>query len=357
LRVVDSAEAWRPERPGGDRKQHPGYSVEMSLPLSLTVRTEQWPIAGSFTISRGAKTEAVVIVAELSDGRHRGRGECVPYARYGETVMSVAAALQSVAADLAKGLDRIALQSAMPAGAARNALDCAFWDLEAKRSGKPAFELAGLAVPKPLVTAYTLSIGEPQTMADAARAASTRPLLKVKLGAPGDPERIAAVRGAAPQSELIVDANEGWNAGNIAENLDACTKAGVTLIEQPLPSDNDGALASVRRSIAICADESVHDRATLPALAGRYDAINIKLDKTGGLTEALAMAAEAERLGLAIMTGCMVATSLAMAPATLVAQRARIVDLDGPLLLAKDRTDGLRYDGSLVHPPTSGLWG
>jgi len=329
----------------------------MPLHLTLTVRTESWPIAGSFTISRGAKTEAVVIVAELTDGRHRGRGECVPYARYGETAAGVAAALQAMTGDLANGLDRAALQSAMQPGAARNALDCAFWDLEAKRAGKPAYALAGLEAPKPLVTAYTISIGAPQTMADAARAAASRPLLKIKLGAPGDPERIAAVRRAAPQSELIVDANEGWSADNLAENLDACSKAGVTLIEQPLPADNDGALASAKRSIAICADESVHDRATLPALVGRYDAVNIKLDKTGGLTEALAMADEAQRLGLRIMTGCMVATSLAMAPAMLVAQRARVVDLDGPLLLAKDRPDGLRYDGSLVHPPTPGLWG
>jgi L-alanine-DL-glutamate epimerase-like enolase superfamily enzyme len=329
----------------------------MSLPLSLTVRNEHWPIAGSFTISRGSKTEAAVVVAELSDGHHRGRGECVPYARYDETIAGVTAALQAMAGDLANGLDRAGLQRAMQPGAARNALDCAFWDLEAKRSGQPAYQLAGLSRPKPLVTAYTISIGEPQAMADAARAAASRPLLKVKLGGPGDPERIAAVRRAAPNSELIVDANEGWGADNLAGNLDACAKAGVTLIEQPLPAGHDSALATIPRTIAICADESVHDRATLSALAGRYDAINIKLDKTGGLTEALAMADEAERLGLRIMTGCMVATSLAMAPAILVAQRARVVDLDGPLLLARDRPDGLRYDGSLVHPSTPALWG
>jgi L-alanine-DL-glutamate epimerase-like enolase superfamily enzyme len=328
----------------------------MPLPLSLTVRTERWPIAGSFTISRGAKTEAVVVVAELNDGQHRGRGECVPYARYDETVASVTDALKAMAGKLAKGLDRTALQSAMPAGAARNALDCAFWDLEAKRSGRPVHELAGLGLPKPLVTAYTISIGTPQTMAEAAGAAAARPLLKIKLGAPGDGERIAAVRQAAPKSELIVDANEGWNAGNLAANLAACAAAGVTLIEQPLPAGDDAALAA-GRPVPICADESVHDRASLPRLAGRYDAVNIKLDKTGGLTEALAMAEEAARLGFGIMTGCMVATSLAMAPAMLVAQRARVVDLDGPLLLASDRPDGLRYDGSLVHPATPALWG
>jgi L-alanine-DL-glutamate epimerase-like enolase superfamily enzyme len=329
----------------------------MPLPLSLAVRTESWPIAGAFSISRGAKTEAQVVVAELTDGRHRGRGECVPYARYGETAAGVMAAIEAIGNRLAFGFDRSALQQAMPAGAARNALDCAFWDIEAKRAGQPAHALAGLPAPQPLTTAYTISLGTPQAMAEAARAASARKLLKIKLGAPGDPERIAAVRAAAPQSELIVDANEGWTAGNLTENLAACAAAGVSLVEQPLPADGDAALASIQRPIAVCADESVHDRKSLASLAGRYDAVNIKLDKTGGLTEALAMAAEAERLGFRIMVGCMVATSLAMAPAMLLAQRAGVVDLDGALLLAKDRPDGLRYDGSLVHPPTPALWG
>jgi L-Ala-D/L-Glu epimerase len=327
------------------------------LPLSLSVRTERWPIAGSFSISRGAKTEAQVIVAELSDGRYRGRGECVPYARYDETVAGVTAALGALGNKLAFGLDRHQLQHAMPAGAARNALDCAFWDLEAKRAGKPAHELAGLPALQPLTTAYTISIGTPDTMAAAAQAASGRKLLKIKLGGAGDPERIAAVRAAAPRSELIVDANEGWTENNLAANLAACAAAGVSLVEQPLPSSSDAALGSIAHPIPVCADESVHDRAGLAALVGRYDAVNIKLDKTGGLTEALAMVQEAERLGFSIMVGCMVATSLAMAPAMLVAQRARVVDLDGALLLAKDRPDGLRYDGSLVYPPTSALWG
>jgi L-alanine-DL-glutamate epimerase-like enolase superfamily enzyme len=330
----------------------------MPLPLSLAVRTESWPIAGSFSISRGAKTDAQVVVAELSDGRHRGRGECVPYARYGETAKGVIEALGRIGGRLALGLDRTALQREMPAGAARNALDCAFWDLEAKRAGQPAHELAGLPVPHALTTAYTISLGTPETMAEAAGAAAQRSLLKIKLGAAtGDAARIAAVRKAAPQSELIADANEGWTAANLVENLAACADAGVTLIEQPLPSGEDEALAAVRRPVAICADESAHDRASLAALAGRYDAVNIKLDKAGGLTEALAMAAEAERLGMRIMAGCMVATSLSMAPAMLLAQRARVVDLDGALLLAKDRPDGLLYEGSLVHPPTAGLWG
>ncbi len=328
-----------------------------TMPLSLTVCTERWPIAGAFSISRGAKTEAQVVVAELNDGRHRGRGECVPYARYDETVAGVMAALGAIGNKLAFGLDRKALQNAMPAGAARNALDCAFWDLEAKRAGKPAHELAGLPPPRPLTTAYTISLGTPEVMAKAAQAASGRKLLKIKLGGTGDPERIAAVRAAAPNSELIVDANEGWTAGNLAANLSACAAAGVTLVEQPLPSDADAALGSIERPIPVCADESVHDRAGLAALVGRYDAVNIKLDKTGGLTEALAMVQEAERLGFGVMVGCMVATSLAMAPAMLVAQRARVVDLDGPLLLAKDRPDGLRYDGSLAYPPTPALWG
>jgi L-alanine-DL-glutamate epimerase-like enolase superfamily enzyme len=329
----------------------------MPLPLSLSVRTESWPIAGAFSISRGAKTEAQVVVAELSDGRHKGRGECVPYARYNETVAGVMAALGAIGNKLAFGLDRTALQQAMPAGAARNALDCAFWDLEAKRAAKPAYELAGLPAPQPLTTAYTISLGTPEVMADAARAASTRKLLKIKLGGGGDAERIAAVRHAAPHSELIVDANEGWTAENLAANLAACAAAGVTLVEQPLPADADAALASMRRPIPVCADESVHDRAGLAKLVGRYDAVNIKLDKTGGLTEALAMTAEAQGLGFSVMVGCMVATSLAMAPAILVAQGARVVDLDGPLLLAKDRPDGLRYEGSLVFPPTPALWG
>jgi len=324
--------------------------------FSLTLRTERWPIAGAFTIARGAKTESQVIVAEVSDGVHRGRGECVPYARYGETVAAVTAAIEAMGEPLAAGLTRAALQAAMPAGAARNALDCALWDVEAKQS-RPAHVLAGLAAPRALVTAFTISLGTPQTMADAAAQAASRKLLKVKLGGAGDPARIAAVRTAAPNAELIVDANEAWRVDNLADNLAACAKAGVTLVEQPLPAGDDTALAQIARPIPVCADESVHDRASLASLAGKYDAVNIKLDKTGGLTEALAMAQEAERLGFSIMVGCMVATSLSMAPAMLLAQRARVVDLDGPLLLARDRENGLRYEGSLVYPPSSALWG
>jgi L-alanine-DL-glutamate epimerase-like enolase superfamily enzyme len=332
-------------------------AMSPSRPLSLRVATERWPIAGAFTISRGSKTEAEVVVAEVDDGLHRGRGECVPYGRYGETVEGVAATIARLGPEIARGLDRGGLQNALPAGAARNALDCALWDLAAKRARRPVQALADLPVPRPLVTAYTISLGTPQTMAAAAEKAASRSLLKVKLGQAGDPERIRAVRAAAPRAELIVDANEGWTAENLGENLSACAAAGVTLVEQPLPAEADAVLADIPHPIQICADENVHDRASLKRLAGKYDAINLKLDKAGGLTEALALAAEAARLGLGLMVGCMISTSLAIAPAMLVAQTARVVDLDGALLLAQDRADGLRYEGSLVYPPTTALWG
>jgi len=327
------------------------------MSLVLETRIEHWPIAGTFAISRGTRTEAVVVLAELTDGRHRGHGEAVPYARYGETVEGVVAALEAMRAPLAAALDRTALQHAMPAGAARNALDCALWDLEAKRAGVPAHALAGVPAPRPVVTAYTISLGAPEVMAEAAMKSAGRALLKIKLGGDGDPARIAAVRRAAPDARLIVDANEGWTPRNLAENLAACAAAGVTLVEQPLPAGADAALADMAHPIPICADESVHDRASLEALAGRYEAINIKLDKTGGLTEALRLADEAQQRGFMLMVGCMVATSLSMAPAMLVAQRARVVDLDGPLLLARDRPHGLLYQDSLIHPPTAALWG
>lgn len=331
------------------------------MALTLTLAVERWPIAGSFAISRGAKTEAVVVVAELSEGQARGRGECVPYARYGESVDSVSAAIEAMRPALAAGLTRAGLQSAMPAGAARNALDCALWDLQAKRSGRRVHELAGLSAPLPLSTAFTISLGAPADMAIAAAKANHRALLKVKLGGSndfgGDGARIAAVRAAAPKAALIVDANEGWNDGNLAVHLAACAAAGVVLVEQPLPEGRDAALSRLTRPIPVCADESLHDRASLAALAGKYDAVNIKLDKAGGLTEALALVQAAAQAGFTIMAGCMVATSLAMAPAMLVAQAARFVDLDGPLLLAKDRADGLRYVDSLVYPATPALWG
>jgi L-Ala-D/L-Glu epimerase len=323
----------------------------------LSVRSERWPIAGAFTISRGSKTQAEVVVAELSDGPLRGRGECVPYPRYNETVAGVVAALEGLAGAVALGLDREKLQQVLPAGAARNALDCAFIDLEAKRAGRPAHACLGLSPPQPRLTAYTISLGTPEAMAAAATAAAARPLLKVKLGGAGDPDRIAAVRKAAPGAELIVDANEGWNAANLGSNLAACAAAGVTLVEQPLPAAADEGLAGIARPIPVCADESVHDRASLARLVGKYDAVNIKLDKTGGLTEALALAAAAEGLGFMLMVGCMISTSLSIAPALLLAQRARVVDLDGPLLLGRDRPDGLNFAGSTVHPAARELWG
>jgi L-Ala-D/L-Glu epimerase / N-acetyl-D-glutamate racemase len=325
--------------------------------LSLSVCSESWPIAGGFAISRGSKSEAVVVVAELSDGVHCGRGECVPYARYGETVEGVMASISAMRPALADGLAPAGLRKTMPAGAARNALDCALWDFRAKRTGRPVNDLLGEPAPRPLITAYTISLGSPQAMAESAAKAKHRALLKVKLGGAADPERIMAVREAAPHCELIVDANEGWQQENLEQNLAACAQAGVTLVEQPLPSDRDDMLLRIKRPIAVCADESVHTTASLSSLKGKYDAVNIKLDKTGGLTEALTMAREAERLGFTIMVGCMVATSLAMAPAMLVAQRARVVDLDGALLLARDRPHGLRYEKSLVFPPTPALWG
>jgi L-alanine-DL-glutamate epimerase-like enolase superfamily enzyme len=327
------------------------------MSIMLSVRCERWPIAGAFAISRGSKTEAEVVVAELTDGPFTGRGECTPYPRYGETVAGVAAAIASFAGHIRHGLNRVALQRALPAGAARNALDCAFIDLEAKRSNLPAHELLGIAPPRPRLTAYTISLDSPQRMAQAAAAAAARPLLKVKLGGAGDSERIAAIRNAAPDAELIADVNEGWRPEDLAANLAACAAAGVTLIEQPLPAADDAALAAITRSVPVCADESVHDRATLKMLVGKYDVVNIKLDKTGGLTEALAFAAEARTLGFDLMVGCMIATSLAIAPALLVATHARVVDLDGPLLLARDRSNSLRYDGSIVHPASGALWG
>jgi L-Ala-D/L-Glu epimerase / N-acetyl-D-glutamate racemase len=335
----------------------PDFKMTSSKSPTLAARIERWPIAGSFTISRGAKTEAVTVVAEVSHGGHSGRGECVPYPRYGETPEATLAALQAMQEPISSGLDRRALQAAMPPGAARNALDCALLDLEAKASGQRAWNLLGRPAPSPCITAYTISLASPEAMAAATAKAAHRPLLKIKLGGDGDGKRIAAVRKAAPKSELIVDANEAWTPDNLAQNLDQCAEAGVTLVEQPLPAGQDQALARIRRPLSVCADESVHDRASLAGLRERYDAVNIKLDKTGGLTEALVMAEAAQALGFEIMIGCMVATSLAMAPAMLLAQQARFVDLDGPLLLARDRDGGLRYDGSLIYPPEAALWG
>jgi L-alanine-DL-glutamate epimerase-like enolase superfamily enzyme len=326
-------------------------------PQRLSVTRRAWPLAQAFTISRGSRTTAEVVVAEVHDGEFRGRGECAPYPRYGESVDSVVAALEAMKGAVFSGLDRHELQRAMPPGAARNALDAAFWDLDAKRDDRRAADLAGIGAMKPVVTAYTLSLDTPEKMGEAAAAQRDRPLLKLKLSGDGDIERVRAVRRSAPQSRLIVDANEGWSERHLIEVMPALAEFGVELIEQPLPAGADDALARVPHPIPICADESCHTAADLDRLAGKYDAVNIKLDKTGGLTEALALAEAAASRGFAIMVGCMIGTSLAMAPAMLVAQRAQVVDLDAPLLLASDRNPGLRYDGSTVYPPEPALWG
>lgn len=323
----------------------------------LEVRAETWPIRGAFTISRGTRTKAELIVARLRDGAHLGLGECVPYPRYGESVESVRKQIESLAGPIAAGLTRESLQEALPAGAARNALDCALWDLEAKRAGKRVWELAGLPAPKPLTTAYTLSLDTPGAMRAVAKANAARPLLKLKLAGPDDLERVRAVRHGAPEADLIVDANEGWSLAAYIEFAPELANLGVKMIEQPLPARDDAALDGVARPVPVCADEACHDRASLPALKGRYDMINIKLDKTGGLTEALALKREAEKSGFRVMVGCMLATSLSMAPGIVVAQGAAIVDLDGPLLLDNDREHGLRYEGSLIYPPDAALWG
>jgi L-Ala-D/L-Glu epimerase len=323
----------------------------------LEIAAERWPIAGSFAISRGARTIAVVVTATIREDGVVGRGECVPYARYGETVDSVVAAIRSMEAAIRDGMGPDALRRRLPAGAARNALDCALLDLEAKRRGQSVAAMLGLGRLRPVETAYTLSLSSPDSMAAAARAAAGRPLLKLKLGGDGDADRLAAVRRAAPRARLIVDANEAWSAANLEANVAACMAAGVELVEQPLPAGADALLAELARPILVCADESVHTAADVDGLADRYDAVNIKLDKAGGLTEAATLLEAAEARRLKVMVGCMVGTSLAMAPALLLAQRADFVDLDGPLLLARDREPGLRYDGSTVFPPPPELWG
>jgi len=323
----------------------------------LSVSVERWPIEGRFAISRGVKHEAVVVVAAISDGAHQGRGECVPYARYGESVEDVVQAIEACAASLAQGLDRGGLQALLPPGAARNALDCALWDLDAKISGRSAAEFAGLAPLHAVETAFTISLASADEMAGRAREAGRYPLLKLKLGGDGDEERLAAIRKAVPQARLIADVNEAWQGSDLERLLAAAARASVELVEQPLPAGDDTILQHIVRAVPVCADESIHDRASLGETAACYDAVNIKLDKTGGLTEALATAAEARRLGLKLMVGCMVATSLAMAPALLLAQDADWVDLDGPLLLDRDRVPGLDYVSGTVLPPPTALWG
>lgn len=321
--------------------------------MRLTVTADTFRLAETFTIARGSRTEAHVLTVTAEDGTHRGWGECVPYARYGETLESVTAEIEG----LPGGIDRTALQEALPPGAARNAVDCALWDLEAKRAGRRAWEIAGLPAPGPEITAFTLSLDTPENMRAAAAKHAHRPLLKIKLGTPDDMPRLEAVRAGAPEARIIVDANEGWTAEVYADLAPHLVRLGVDLVEQPLPADADDALLGLDRPLPICADEACHDRASLPALRGKYDMVNIKLDKAGGLTEALALREAARAEGYGIMVGCMVGSSLAMAPAVLLAQGAAVTDLDGPLLLAEDRDDPLRYDETGVHPPSDALWG
>lgn len=321
--------------------------------MQIEVTADVFRLAQVFTISRGSRTEAKVLTVRITDDGVTGMGECVPYARYGETLESVTAEING----LSGRLTREALYGLLPAGAARNAVDCALWDLEAKRSGKSAWELAGLAPLKPEITAYTLSLDTPEKMRAQAAEHSFRPLLKIKLGTPDDMPRLEAVRAGAPDSTIIVDANEGWSAEVYADLAPHLVRLGVALVEQPLPAGEDDALIGMARPVPVCADESCHDRASLVGLKGKYDVVNIKLDKTGGLTEALALRDAALAEGYDVMVGCMVGSSLAMAPAMLVAQGAKIVDLDGPLLLAEDRDAALVFDKAGVHPPSRELWG
>ena len=321
--------------------------------MGLTINRDVFPLAQVFTISRGSRTEAKVLSVKISRGGVEGWGECVPYARYNETAASVSAQIES----LPEAFDRQGLYELLPAGAARNAVDCALWDLEAKQSGRRVWQLAGLPAPGPEITAYTLSLDSPENMRAQAAEHAHRPLLKIKLGTPDDMPRLEAVRAGAPRADIIVDANEGWSAEVYADLAPHLLRLGVKLVEQPLPAADDDALLGLQRPVPVCADESAHDRASLKHLAGKYDVVNIKLDKTGGLTEALALKREALAQGFEVMVGCMVGSSLAMAPATLVAQGALITDLDGPLLLAEDRAHPLQFDAAGVHPPTAALWG
>ena len=321
--------------------------------MHLHVSYDDFRLAEAFTISRGTKTAAEVVTVRVEDGTLHGYGECVPYARYGETRGSVKAQIKG----LPDGITRAALQEALPPGAARNAVDCALWDLEARRAGVRVWELAGLSEPGPEITAFTLSLDTPDEMRRAAERHRHRPILKIKLGTPDDMPRLEAVRAGAPKARIIVDANEGWSAAVYADLAPHLVRLGVALVEQPLPADDDDALAGMARPVPVCADESCHDRASLPGLAGKYDVVNIKLDKTGGLTEALALRDAALASGFKVMVGCMVGSSLAMAPAVLVAQGALVTDLDGPLLLAEDRAHPLAYDERGVHPPDRALWG
>ena len=319
----------------------------------IQAKVEIFPLAQVFRISRGARTQAEVVTVTIEKDGVTGRGECVPYARYNETLESVIKQVESLPADINKET----LQDTLPPGAARNAVDCALWDFECKKRDQRIWKIAGIQVPEQKMTAYTLSLDEPEIMFKQAEKNSNRPLLKIKLGTQNDMPRLEAVRKGAPNSEIIVDANEGWDAELYSKLAPELVSLGVKLVEQPLPADQDNDLIGLPRPLPICADESCHDRKSLKKLIGKYDFVNIKLDKTGGLTEALQLTDKALEAGFKIMVGCMVGSSLAMAPAMLIAQNATFVDLDGPLLLEQDRRHGLFYDESWVHPPLKDLWG
>ena len=321
--------------------------------MTISVTHDRFKLAQVFTISRGSRSEINVLTVRVTRGGITGWGECVPYARYGETLENVTALI----AELPDGIGRATLQDVMPAGAARNAVDCALWDLEAKQTGRRVWQLAGLSAPGPELTAYTLSLDTPEKMRAEAAKHAHRPLLKIKLGTADDMPRLQAVRAGAPDTKIIVDANEGWSAEVYTDLAPHLQRLGVALVEQPLPASDDDALLGMARPVPVCADESCHDRASLPHLAGKYDMVNIKLDKTGGLTEALALRQMALAEGYAVMMGCMMGSSLAMAPATLVAQGAAVTDLDAPLLLSEDRDHVLGYDRLGVYPPEAALWG
>ncbi|MEM8986019.1 MAG: N-acetyl-D-Glu racemase DgcA [Pseudomonadota bacterium] len=324
---------------------------------TLAVRKASYKIAGTFRISREARTTAHTVIVEIDDGGVRGRGECTPYKRYGETVESVIDQIEALRIEIEAGLDKARLQTAMPPGAARNAIDCALWDLEAKRDGRTAADIAGLAPLKPTPTAFTLSIDTPDAMA-AKAAYVRRPLLKLKLAGDGaDTARINAVANAAQDAKFILDANEALDLPALDDLVAALPQGRIALIEQPLPADADDALNGFSPPAPLCADESFHDSAGIPKLADKYQAVNIKLDKTGGLTEALKAAEAAKAKGLTIMAGCMLASSLAMAPAFLLSSYADYLDLDGPLLLAEDFEPPIRYEGALMHPAETALWG
>jgi len=319
----------------------------------ITVTPDVFRLAQVFTISRGSRTEARVLTVRVTRGGVTGWGECVPYARYGETLDSVTAQIESLPQDIT----RDALQRALPAGAARNAVDCALWDLEAKQSDRRVWQLAGLPKPGPEIVTYTLSLDTPENMRASAVKNAHRPLLKIKLGTPDDMPRLEAVRAGAPRTKIIIDANEGWTAEVYSDLAPHLLRLGVAMVEQPLPAGADDLLSEIARPLPVCADESCHDRASLAGLAGKYDMVNIKLDKTGGLTEGLALKTAALAQGYGLMVGCMIGSSLAMAPATLLAQGAAFTDLDGPLLLADDRDHPLTFDDAGVHPPEPSLWG